>query len=216
MGFLQVIAGLCVLYTGIALISLTWDIVKLPWSLFRGKPVTFFSTDYLKNRRDWTEALIFAAVFIVGLVGLYTMLPGWNVDSYTAEEMDQSYEDGYDYALRDYIDCPYCGEGFPERLAYETGDGDTICPECIRDDFDALMNGEILRCHNCSSFYFPSDSDGFGLCYDCCNKYISDCSNCSAYTYRWGADGFYLCPDCAGAAFNDPTVARAIERWHDG
>lgn len=135
----MVIVYLCSFYTMLVLACFVWDTVKIPWSMFRNKPVKFSTAEYLMDRRDWKEALIFTVIFAIGIAGILPSLFGPGEDYYTAEEVDQAYEDGYNYARRDFIDCPYCGEEFPDRLAFETYDGDTICPDCIRDDFAYLI-----------------------------------------------------------------------------
>lgn len=119
------------------------------------------------------------------------------------------------YLAPNPLECDSCWEFFCGDYAFETTNGYNICPLCAEEELNALLNGEVLRCYYCEGYYYPSDSDGFGLCYNCCQEYISSCHNCGDHTYRWHADDFTLCPKCAGEIFSDERVSGAVKAWFE-
>ena len=119
------------------------------------------------------------------------------------------------YLPRDPVECEGCWEFFDGEYAFETSIGMIVCPHCLGDDMNALLDGEFLCCYVCGDFYYPPDSYGFGLCNDCCLEYTVSCRICDELTYRWYDGEFSFCPQCAERLFSDPYVCRSVEDWLD-
>lgn len=114
---------------------------------------------------------------------------------------------------QDPVECYNCYQIIDSEFAYSRDDR-SFCPNCVRDEFDALLDGEVLRCVICKSYYFPLDSFGYGLCWDCSLEHLTGCSFCGQYTFTWyNEDGFSLCPECAGELYSDEGIQQAIETW---
>ena len=111
------------------------------------------------------------------------------------------------------VECEGCWEFFDGRYAVETSIGRIICPSCLEDDFNALLDGEVLLCYVCGGYYFPPDSYGFGLCDDCCQEYIVHCRTCDERTYCWYDGEFSLCQKCAESFFR---IHMFLVRWKLG
>ena len=208
----NVISGISLLVALAFIASMAVDIVRTIICIFQKKQYEWTTPKlFLEAKSGWSALLIAVAVAF----GLYSMAADYreSLSSKFESERDLFFEE----QTRDLVMCGYCGEEFPEKYRFESYEGGTLCPLCARNDLNALLNGEIMKCVNCGSFYFPSDSNGFGLCWDCCNKYITDCNNCGEYTYAWESDtGFTLCPRCMGKMYDDDRVSDAIESWFEG
>lgn len=216
MSLSTVVSAICILLAIVFAWRIVLDILKTIYAKLRKTTYEWETPKTFTTVKDWWMTALLALALVIGFGTIFSEFNRISLESSMNEQYESAYEEGYDYARRDYVDCPYCGEDFPENLAFETASGGIMCPLCAEGDLNAMLDGEILRCHKCEGYYYPSDSDGFGLCYDCCQKYISSCYNCSAYTYRWDADDFSLCPACAGKIFSDEQVSRAVESWFEG
>ena len=115
------------------------------------------------------------------------------------------------------IECDYCYEPFPAEYAYTVKDSrDTVCPNCVYGSFNDLISSEVGKCYSCGKFFYEIDSYGYGLCEKCAQDELTDCDSCGNMTYPWDSDsGYTLCPRCIGQVYNDPRIARAIERWFE-
>lgn len=210
---MQAIFSLCGIFTFIVFLGLVLDIIRLPFDLYRNKSIKFDTLHLFAGNHSWKGSLVMVIVFFVGLYGLWASSPASRIEQIKSEEYHEGYNDAMYYATKDYVNCPYCGEEFPDRFAFEIDDSNILCPICAGKDLKAMLNGEILRCYNCDNYYYPSDSNGFGLCYDCCQEYIRECNYCGENTYSWYADEFSLCPRCAGEIFSDKNVNKAVWKY---
>lgn len=211
----NIFSAFSLLFCALFFFSFVLDLIKLVISGFRHKPYKIKAVELFNEPEDWRISVLLGVMF---LVGMYTII-AWHGDTRARETATE-----YEYLLEEaqaqtpeMIECDYCYEPFPAEYAYTVKNSkDTICPDCLSRSFDEVMSSEVGKCYSCGNFFYEIDSYGYGLCEKCAQDELTDCDSCGEMTYPWDSDsGYTLCPRCIGQVYNDPRIARAIERWFE-
>lgn len=215
MEFFVVIQAISVIVAFIFGVGLLIDIAKTIVLKFRNKPYEWeLQKLFAETNSGWTCLLLSATI----VLGIFTMVERYG-EAHSAETKQK-----YEYLIEEMEEsepelkeCDFCFERFPEEYEFiDPNSGKTVCPNCVYEDYKEITSPGVGRCSNCGIFFNEKDSYGFGLCWDCAQKLITECQGCGEYTYRWNYDrDFTLCPNCMGEAMESANVERAIDNWFE-
>lgn len=211
----NVFSTLSLLFCALFFFCFVLDLIKLAINGVKHKPYKMKAVELFSKPEDWRVTVFLGVVL---LVGVYTAITGHG--DTRARETAVEYEsilEEVQSQMPEMIECDYCYDLFPADYAYAVKNSkETICPDCLSESFDEVISSEVGKCYRCGNFFYEIDSYGYGLCEKCAQYELTDCNSCGNVTYPWNSDsGYTLCPECIGQVYNDPRVARAIERWFE-